>query len=183
MQNKDVTIKIKGKAIKVTLQFWDESDRAKLRKLYESWKILNSGMREYKARAVNLPEGISESAFCLDFDKDCGRLVRGPGSFDGYNIRENRMVQIKAVSVEVDLTSFGPKSIWDDLYFLDFYREGKFDGTFDVYKIPNDLIYTFKVNVTQTLKEQQAQGRRPRFSIKEGIIKATGLKPLKTCKI
>lgn len=77
------------------------------------------------------------------------------------------------------MTSFGPKSIWDELYFLDFYCEGKWDGTFYIYLIPNEAIYEQNVNKGQILKEQQAENRRPRFSIQTEIIKKLHLEPIK----
>jgi hypothetical protein len=143
-------------------------------------------MKYFKSRSVNLPEGISEVAFCLDFDKNSARAIKvlhGSGSFDVVNLETGKRIQIKATSVENELTSFGPKSVWDELYFLDFFREGKADGSFDVYKIPNNLIYNHKVNATQTFREQQEQKRRPRFSIKKEIIAKNNLKPIKTCRI
>ncbi|HOR52797.1 MAG TPA: Bsp6I family type II restriction endonuclease [Candidatus Pacearchaeota archaeon] len=90
---------------------------------------------------------------------------------------------IKATSVSDDLTSFGPNSVWDDIYWLDFYKEGRFDGSFDVYRIPNELIYEHKVNKGQTMKEQQEQMRRPRMRIRAEIITPNNLKPIKTCKL
>lgn len=186
MKEETIDINLKGIKTKVKLLFIDEKDRPILRKMYDNWKILNDGMKLLKSRRINLPEGISESAFCLDFNNNCGRAIKvsnTAGSFDALDIKIKNRIQIKACSVQNDLTSFGPESVWDELYFLDFYRDGKYDGTFDVYKIPNNLIYNHKVNASQTLKEQQIQGRRPRFSIKTEIIKKHNLKPIKTCRI
>lgn len=44
--------------------------------------------------------------------------------------------------------------------------------------MPSDLIYNMKVNKDQTMKEQQLQARRPRFSITDKIIKEKNLKPI-----
>lgn len=87
------------------------------------------------------------------------------------------MEQIKACSVEGDLTSFGPNSEWDDLYFMDFWNDGDVNGKFDVYKINSNLIYNRKVNRTQTVRQVQAQGKRPRFSLKE-LIMENRIKPV-----
>ena len=146
------------------------------------WKKLKLGMRDYKSREPNFPEGLSEVAFCIYSGSKRFITLQGKSSasFDTFNLQKNKAEQIKASSVESDLTSFGPKSAWDDLYFLDFYNGGKLDGTFNVYKIPSKLIYSMKVNKNQTLKQQQAQDRRPRFSITEGIIKPKKLKPIAT---
>jgi len=177
-------ILILGKKHEAVLLRIEKKDRTAIRKLYSSWLVLKKGLKNFESRAPNLPEGVSESAFSLAFN--CPRVlqVRGSsGSFDCYNPKTHRRLQIKATTIENDLTSFGPDSVWDDLFFLDFYRKGRFDGKFDVYKIPNRLIYNHKINRTQTFRQQQRQGRRPRFGIKEKIIRRYNISPVRTCKI
>ena len=56
-------------------------------------------------------------------------------SWDCYDVKRQKRIQVKACSVLPDLTSFGPNSQWDEIYFVDFYRQGKWDGTFDIYQI------------------------------------------------
>lgn len=167
------------------LQFFGESDRINLSHIYSHWRTLSKTLRKLKSRSINLPEGLSEGAFCLEMKTT--RLTNSiPGantSFDCYDISTNSRIQVKACSILPDLTSFGPKSVWDKLYFCDFYREGKWDGSFDIYLIDNDDIYNHKVNSTQTLKDQQKQGRRPRFSIYKSIIQTKGLRPIKTGRL
>ena len=135
-----------------------------------------------RAREPNFPEGLSEVAFCLYSGSKRFISLKGGvnSSFDTFNTETGKAEQIKACSVKRDLTSFGPDSRWDDLYFLDFYNEGKLDGTFNVYKIPTKIIYSMKVNKKQTFKQQQAQKRRPRFSITDKIIIEKKLKPIAT---
>jgi len=53
---------------------------------------------------------------------------------------------------------------------IDFYRDGKWDRTFDIYEVKTDDIENFPVNIHQTLLDQKKQGRRPRFSIYSGLI-------------
>jgi len=171
---------------KVVVQTFGDEDKATLRVLYGLWVKLNHGMKLFKARGINLPEGISESAFCMHFGGNYARALKvfsGAGSFDVINLDNGDRIQIKAASVDGDLTSFGPKSVWDKIYFLDFYRKGKEDGSFDVYLIPNKKIYSQKMNKGQTMKDQQNEKRRPRFSIKESIIRKYKIKPIKTCQI
>ena len=156
------------------LQF-SKDDRKRWKEVFDHWKTLKMAMRDYGAREPNFPEGLSEVAFCLW--SGSVRKVKCSGShssFDTFNLKSNRMEQVKACSVQRDLTSFGPNSVWDDLYFLDFWNSGNVDGSFDVFKIPNELIYNYKVNRTETMRQQQALGRRPRFSMKE-LIKESGL--------
>src|SRR3989344_3470663 len=169
---------IKGKKINARVSVIEEGDKELLKKLYLDWKSLNDRLKRIGTRGINIPETISENAFCLFFE-DCIRIVKlkeGKCSFDCINIKSGSRIQIKAASVKYDLTSFGPKSEWDELFFLDFSAG---DCSFKVYKIEQDWIYKHKVNKNQTFEEQQAQGRRPRFSITYNLIQQKGLKPIK----
>lgn len=173
-------IKVFGKKCWAELMDFSKNDGKKWKELFDMWRKLKFGLREYKSREPNFPEGLSEVAFCLYSGSKRFISLRGkvPASFDTFNLKTNRTEQIKASSIESDLTSFGPESKWDDLYFLDFYNGGKLDGTFNVYKIPNKFIYKTKVNKSQTFKQQQKQKRRPRFGITESIIKKRKIKPV-----
>lgn len=172
-----------GKFI-VMADHFEESDLNTLKDIYTTWRDLSLKLNTLKSRSVNLPEGLSEVAFC--YFMNCVRLNNpkiGHGvntSFDAYSLKDKTRIQIKSCSVLPDLTSFGPNSQWDEIYFQDFYREGNWDGSVDVYLIPNDLIYNQKVNANQTLKEMQLQGKRPRFSIKSSIIDVHNLEPVLT---
>jgi hypothetical protein len=172
--------KVFGKQCMLELMEFDDNDGKNWKNLFDMWKKLKQGLRDYKAREPNLPEGLSEVAFCIFSGSKRFISLQGSasGSFDTFNLKRNKAEQIKATSIESDLTSFGPKSKWDDLYFLDFYNNGKLDGTFNVYKIPSKLIYKTKVNKKQTFVQQQKQKRRPRFSITDLIIKARKIKPI-----
>ena len=177
-------ITVDGKKYDAVLLQTEKKDAAELKKLYNAWVDLKNGLKSFESRAPNLPEGISEGAFSLEFN--CPRVldVRGTAaSYDCYNPKTHERIQIKATTIRYDLTSFGPDSVWDVLYLLDFYREGNFDGTYDVYEIPNDLIYNHQISRTQTFRDQQRQGRRPRFGIKQKIIEEHGIEPIKTCTI
>lgn len=61
---------------------------------------------------------------------------------------------------------------------MDFYNNGKLDGTFNIYKIPTKLIHKVMVNKTHTFLEQQAEEKRPRFSITKSFIYTGKIKPL-----
>ena len=182
---KNEKILIEKKLYDAELQYFEKSDQKHLKELYSYWKKLKSGMEKIKSRHPNLPEGISEGAFAIFFNSPRVIKVFGKtsGSFDNYDTKSHERIQVKATTIETDLTSFGPKSVWDVLYFLDFYRDGKFDGKFDVYKIPNDSIYSQQVSKTKTFRKIQEEGKRPRFSIKDGIIRPEHIKPVKTCQL
>jgi hypothetical protein len=177
IKNKQITLN--NHKIEIQIAYLDKNDGKKFKKLFDLWKKLNLGLKKY-GRGVNIPEVISEGMFCV-FSGSVRyvKKINGTGkvSFDTINIEKSRREQIKATSIESDVTSFGPKTEWDDLYFVDFYKDGKLDGTFDVYLIPNKLIYSNKVNKGQTMKQQQDEKRRPRMSIKE-IIKNNKIKPI-----
>jgi len=175
-------IKINGHLIKARVTIREKDDQEKLRNLYNLWNTLNKAIKSISTRGINLPEAISENAFCIFFPEYVRvvKLAKGKCSFDTINTRNGKRIQIKASSVASDLTSFGPRSEWDELYFLDFSAG---DGSFKVYKIEQKWIYDHKVNKGQTFKQQQDQARRPRFSIVDKIIKIRNLKPIKICKL
>jgi hypothetical protein len=169
-----------GEKCTLKLMDFNEEDGKQWKKVFDLWRGLKTNLREYKAREPNFPEGLSEVAFCLW--SGSSRLIGAKGlsntSFDTFNKRTGRAEQIKACSVEKDLTSFGPRSKWDDLYFLDFYNQGKFDGYFDVYMIPSELIYKHKTSKLKSFKDQQAEGKRPRLQIKNDILAKYNIKAI-----
>ena len=173
---------INSKEIEALVTTFEPLDRWKLKRLYFRWKKLNDSIKIISTRGINLPEAISENAFCLFFP-ECIRVVKlkqGKCSFDVLNRKTGSRIQIKASSIDEDLTSFGPRSEWDELFFLDF---SSGNGSFKVYKIEKSWIYEYKVNKNQTFAEQQIESRRPRFSITENIIRPRRLKPIKICKL
>lgn len=174
MEIKTHKAKVFGQNCLLNLMEFDRRDAKKWKKLFDAWKKLKMGMREYKSREPNFPEGLSEVAFCLY--SGSGRLLslkgKASSSFDTFNVKTGRAEQIKATSVAKDLTSFGPKSKWDDLYFLDFYNNGKLDGTFNVYKVPTKLIHKVQVKKGITFLARQLEGKRPRFGLVKAFIEA-----------
>ena len=173
---------IKGKKFEAKVTIPEKTDRELLKKLYFDWNNLNKRLKAISTRGINLPETISENAYCLFFP-DCVRVVtlkKGKCSYDVLNTKSGSRIQIKASSIASDLTSFGPRSEWDELFFLDFSAG---DGSFKAYKIEPDWIYKHQVNKKQTFEQQQAENRRPRFSITDSIIKPKKLKPVKICKL
>lgn len=174
-----------GQECKLELMHFDRKDGKEWKRIFDIWKQLKLGLRSYKSREPNMPEGLSEVAFCLWSGSARYIRIKGAkqgiaGSFDTFDIKTNKAQQIKACSIEDDLTSFGPKSKWDDLYFIDFYNDGKVDGRFNVYLIPNKYIKNQSLNKNETFADQQLQKRRPRFGIKKEIIAKYKIKALAT---
>lgn len=153
-------------AIKIT-----EERFKKVIKLYFNWKALNSGIKEDYTRGVNLPEAITEPICCF---VNGFNLSLGEGSEDAIVPETGQQVQIKASSnFDRDLTSFGPQSRFDLLHFV---RLNQLEDKMYLYDIPIDDLKKVKVNSFETYEDQQAQGRRPRFSIIEKYIKAHDIK-------
>jgi len=185
MNQKNINIKLPEGTFSTQVDCFNKKDDDLLRKIYKNWRNLSDELNMIKGRGVNLPEALSEGAFCraMDTVRITSSIPGANTSFDVYNLKTQKRIQVKACSVLPDLTSFGPDSVWDQLYFVDFFRQGNWDTSIDIYLIPNNLIYNFPVNATQTMKQQQKQQRRPRFSIYSGIIQPYRLKPIKTYKI
>mgnify|MGYP001578771269 CR=1 FL=1 len=182
MEIKNIDLVLPEGVFKGEVLEFNEGDRPTLATIYKEWRGLCDHLNQIGGRSVNLPEGLSETSFCLEMGmyRMDSNISGANTSFDSYDSNRKKRIQVKACSVLPDLTSFGPRSIWDELYFCDFYKEGDWDGTFDIYLIDNDLIYNHRVNSTQTMREQQQQNRRPRFSIYKEIIVKHNMSPVKT---
>lgn len=139
---------------KITKELFEE-----ILEVYQLWKELDFRLRKVSSRGVNIHEGISEVIVCYvnGFEHSVGA-----GSEDAFT-DSGEKVQIKATSnYNGDLTSFGPTSEFDLLHFA---RLDKLADVFYLYDIPLEDLNNTYVNIKQTFKEQQLQGRRPRFSI------------------
>lgn len=143
--------------------------------LYPKWKALNSGIKEFNTRGVNFPDAISESMVCyaLGFKRNCGKSGDATDS-------EGNLIEIKAASKhDDDLSSFSPNTKFDKLFFLRLNQE---KDTAEIYDMQMNFstFEKLEVNKTQSVKEQQNEGRRPRLSLIK-IIEQQNLKPC--CKI
>ena len=144
---------------------------------YYIWKKLTNSMKSSGARGVNLPEGITEVICCYHNNF---LWSKNEGSEDAISLAGEK-IQIKATSnYDNDLTSFGPRS---EFYELHFVRLNQNTDTMELYKIPIEDLEKTKVNSKETFKEQQLQGRRPRFSIIEKFIEPKSLRPYKIVQL
>lgn len=141
-------------------------------RLYFLWKDLNTGLRSVVTRGINFPEAISEPIVCYSLD-----LLWNKGSFGDARTNDGKVVEIKACSnFDRDLTSFSPKMEFDALVFLRLDQKNNLAYIYDT-KLNSTTLGEIQVNATQTLKDQQEQGRRPRFSIINKLIIPQDLKP------
>lgn len=142
-------------------------------KAYFLWKELDMIIRSAHTRGINIPETITETLLCYVSNF---KLNKGSGG-DAFDDSTNRIIEIKATSnYERDTSSFSPKEEFDTLYFVRLDKREDIMYFYDL-GINSLALKDIKVNSTQTLGEQQNQGRRPRFSIIKFIIEPKDLKP------
>lgn len=139
--------------------------------LYPKWKELNKDIKSLYSRGINFHEVFSEFIIC--YINDYYHSLKA-GSEDAVT-NNNIKVQIKSTSnYDSDLTSFGPTSEFE---ILEFARLNQELDLLYVYKIPINDLYNIPVNKFQTFREQQKEGRRPRFSIIKNFIEPYNLNP------
>lgn len=158
---------------------FDENDFNTLKIIFKKWLEINKLLKGLGGRSLNVPDVFSEAIYCYFFN-----AMRTNGtaySYDAVDLRTHEGIQIKSASIPNDCTSFGPTSTWDKLIFADFAPNGYVDGEIDFYEIPSENVYNMVLNSSkgETFRDQQKQGRRPRFSIKKSIIIPLMLKPIK----
>lgn len=180
MKSEEVTLK---DGTKVIGDAFDNKDFSQLQEIFKNWLEMNKKLKTLGGRGLNVPDVFSEALFCLAFN-----AVRTNGTAHSYDCvlrSTGDGVQVKSASIPTDCTSFGPTSTWDLLYFADFAPNGTVDGIVKFYKIEDNDVYNLVLNSKkhETFRDQQRQGRRPRFSIQSCIIKPKHLAPVKTINI
>ncbi len=164
------------------VDYFEDCDKTQIKNMIMIWNQLSSLLKKMNYRGINIPEGISEPLFCLSMRPyyqavRIKQTIKGANtSFDCYNVDLKLRIQVKACSVLPDLSSFGPTSQFDQLIFLDL-STICIDGEFKIFDIPLEFVYNHKVNKIETFIEQQNQGRRPRFSLYNDIIKVHQIMP------
>ena len=172
--------------------FFDETDRPMLKKMFEDWvSLCKQSLEIGTTRIINYPEALSEAVFAMDFG--IGRSTKNisgtSSSFDHYDFNRNKRIQLKAAS-SYGPSTFGPRSVYDELYFM-FLREladsknktdRDYSGKYEIYKIDPDILPSIICNKKkmETFADQQADGRRPRFSIPRQLIEPLELNPIHT---
>lgn len=177
---KDYKVKLKDGTV-ITGDDFDANDLKKLKEIFKKWLDINADLKSLKGRGLNVPDVFSEALFCIAFDAVRTNDDPGAHSYDCVIKSTGEGVQVKSASIPNDCTSFGPTSTWDLLYYADFAPNGYVDGNVYFYEIDSNDVYGLVLNASkhETFADQQAQGRRPRFSIQSRIIKEKGLKPVK----
>jgi hypothetical protein len=182
MIKKTIQCEVYGEMSEFTLRFYSEEDIERTKRKFEAWKNLYILCKEDGDRAPNIPECISEAIYCTI--TLAGRYVSAKKipdrSFDAFDFMKKETIQIKAAQIERDCTSFGPKSRWNRLVFMDFFNDGNIDGTVDIYEIPTELVHEVIVSKKENVSflDRQEEGKRPRFSMRESIIIPNSIEPI-----
>lgn len=149
------------------------------------WKDLNTYIKRTSNRGINMPDAISEpmGCYCLGYYWNRGDQVG-----DATDPRTNRKIEFKATSrFEGDLSSFGPKTVFDNLVYLRFNLDDNELWIYDL-NIDSEKFGTYPANKTQTIQEQKDQGRRPHVSLQALFVDANNLEPtvifdIRRCRI
>lgn len=152
---------------------------------YFKWKDLNTYIKNNSRRGINMPDAISEpmGCYCLDLLWNRGKEIG-----DATDPKTNKKIEFKATSrFEGDLSSFGPKSQFDNLVFLRFKLDENLLYIYDL-KIDSDEFGKYPANANETIQDQKNQGRRPRVSLLTLFVEAKKLKPdivfdIRKCKV
>lgn len=155
--------------------FFEESDKEVLNKYYYSWKALNEVNVAFDMRRANLPEMLSEGLASMLFGwvrTNASTIIGCPSSScDLIDLERGKLIQLKGCSTakgkSAGPTSFGPRSEFDELIFMHLDCE---TDTAHFYYLDADTYKDWKVNRTETIGDQQAQGRRPRVTILPKIL-------------
>lgn len=153
--------------------------------MYFKWKDLNTYISNNSRRGINMPDAISEpmGCYCLDFLWNKGNIVG-----DATDPITNRKIEFKATSrFEGDLSSFGPKTEFDDLVFLRFNLNDNLLYIYDL-NINSKEFGKYPANQKETIEDQKQQGRRPHVSLYKLFVEAKELRPdiifdIRKCRI
>lgn len=162
-----------SKKVSIDLVTVDASRFKDAIKAYFLWKELDTIIRSSHTRGINIPETITETLLCFVSNFKLNKGTSG----DAYDDKNKRIIEIKATSnYDRDTTSFSPKEEFDALYFVRLDKRNDVMYFYDLEMNSEDL-KKVQVNSTQTLKDQQDQGRRPRFSVIKFVIVPKKLQP------
>lgn len=142
-------------------------------RIYQDWKNLDAEIRAISTRGINFPSELSEMFACYVLEYQLNKKSQG----DAYDPRTKRIIEMKGSGSEKeDLSSFSPSEDFDELVFI---KVVKSEDMIYIYNtgIDSEEFKKIKVNSEETVEDQQNQGRRPRFSIENLIIKPRGLAP------
>ena len=146
---------------------------------YYHWKQLDAEIKTLSGtRGINFPSELSEYMACYALDLCVNKDGSNGDAVDNSDPDNPLIIEIKGSSAGETSApnSFSPSEHFDDLVFA---RLEKYDDILKIYRlgIDSEGLKKIKVSKTQTVEDQQKQGRRPRFSIQNKIVDELGLEP------
>lgn len=141
---------------------------------YFKWKDLNTYISNNSRRGINIPDAISEpmGCYCLGYLWNRGNEVG-----DATDPDTGLKIEFKATSrFEGDLSSFGPKCLFDNLVFLRFKIDDNLLYIYDL-QVNSEDFGKYPANKNETIENQKNQGRRPHVSLQKLFVEAYNLKP------
>lgn len=152
---------------------------------YFKWKDLNTYIKNHARRGLNIPDAISEPIVCYSLGFLWNRRKK---TGDATNPITGERIEVKATSrFEGDLSSFGPKCVFDNLIFLRLDMERNLAYIYDL-RINSEDFGKLPANATETIEDQKKQKRRPRVSLLELFVYKNNLTPdvifdIRRCKV
>lgn len=167
-----------GNSKKVKEISFMEIDEQRIRttcNIYFHWKQLDTELRTISTRGCNFPGELSENFVCYCFGFCLNKVDGG----DCYDRENDRVIEVKCSSSDTtdDLSSFSPKETFDDLIFCKVDKNEDCIYFYDTHIGSNEL-KKIKINKTQSVEDQQKEGRRPRFSVYKQIVLENNLQPI-----
>lgn len=146
---------------------------------YFHWKTLDSEIKTLSGtRGINFPSELSEYMACYALGLKVNKQGSEGDAVDDSDPDNPLIIEIKGSSADETSApnSFSPSENFDELVFV---RLEKYYDMLKIYRtgINSETLKDIQVSRTQTVEDQQKQGRRPRFSIQQKIIEAQGLEP------
>lgn len=142
---------------------------------YFKWKDLNNYIKSNSTRGLNMHEVISEpiGCYCLGYEWN-----RGKEAGDATDPKTGKKIEFKATSnFDDDLTSFGPKTTFDNLVFLRFKLDDNLLYIYDL-NINSEELSKLPANKTKTIGEQRKEGKRPHVCLTKLFVERLNLKPI-----
>lgn len=132
-----------------------------IKQAYQHWKQLNDIIVNHlDSRKINFPEALSENLACIALG-----MERNTNSLGDATDKQGRLVEIKATSnFYSDLSSFSPDTRFDRLVFVRLNLDSDKAYIYDL-GLDGKQFGSLPVNISQTVADHQAQGRRPRLSL------------------
>ena len=179
----DYTFDYDGGVLIINGQCFNDSNINNLKNIYTVWKTYSSLLKASGDRQSNVPPVLSEGIVSYLYKNIRVNSLRGSGSdglktsMDNFNINTKKRIQVKSTCIYNDCTSFGPKTDYDELIFVDFYSEKIkiFDLSEYIETLKNTVLNKKK---KETFLMQQQAGRRPRLSLKKDIILKHNVDPI-----